>query len=536
MHESTPSATPSEMPVSSEGGLRLGAIDIGSNSLHMVIAQVDEDGAVTTLWRIKEMVGLGRISFPSRRLSAEAMERALSALTHFQDTCRRRGCRKIMAVATSAVREAENGGEFIERVRRRTGLRVRVVSAREEARLIYLGARHECELGEQPNLILDVGGGSAEFIVGNSRKAALLESRKLGAARMTAQFINSDPPAQGQIDALVQHYQRELTPLLAKIARLEPKQIMGCSGTIEALACLCDEQNRSLRDGGAVLKRNALDELVVKLRTSTAPERSALKGMDAKRQDQILAGAMLVQQILHHLDVPNLSLCGGALREGMLVDYLARHMPDLAIRRDVPDVRRRSVIDLARRCDWHERHSLQVTRIALKLFDLLKPYHALEDSQRELLEYSAMLHDIGWHIAERSHHKHSAYLILHGRLEGFTNQEVRVIANIARYHRKSRPKKSHAGFNRLSAAEQRLVEIGAGILRVSDGLDRSHCGAVSSLRCRKDADHLTLSVKGRGDIQLELWAARRKRGLLERVLQTPVLFKSVIARKTLKAK
>src|SRR5436190_4704805 len=175
--------------------LRLAAIDVGSNSLHMIVAQTGVDGAVTTLWRAKEMVGLGRMSFPSRRLSREAIDQAILALRRFQQEAYTRHCEKIVAVATSAVREATNGGDFIQRAWRELGIKVRVVSARDEARLIYLGVRHAADLKGGPHLIVDIGGGSVEFIVADEHKPLLLESRKLGAARMTAQFVRSDPIA-----------------------------------------------------------------------------------------------------------------------------------------------------------------------------------------------------------------------------------------------------------------------------------------------------------------------------------------------------
>src|SRR5512133_1669858 len=180
--------------VDADQELRLAAIDVGSNSLHMVIAQVDADGGATNLWRLKEMVGLGRNSFPSHHLSQEAMDRALLALKRFGQTALRRGCEKIVAVATSAVREAENGGDFIERARREAGVNVRVVSAKEEARLIYVGVRHAMDFAGGPHLIIDLGGGSVEFIVADGKQPLLLESRKVGAARMTAKFVHSDPP------------------------------------------------------------------------------------------------------------------------------------------------------------------------------------------------------------------------------------------------------------------------------------------------------------------------------------------------------
>ena len=219
------------------------------------------------------------------------------------------------------------------------------------------------------------------------------------------------------------------------------------------------------------------------------------------------------------------SICGRCasanprLREGMMADYLSRHLPDLSIRREVPDPRRRSVLDLARRCDWHQSHSEQVARLCMEFFDQTKPLHKLTATDRELIEYATLLHDIGWHIGRERHHKHSMYLILHGGLKNFTREEIRIIANIARYHRKVRPEISHREFAKLSAHGQRVVQIGAGLLRIADGLDRSHSSVVGGLKTKLRKKRIDISVKARGDAELEIWGARNKSEMLEEVLE-----------------
>src|SRR5436190_1030404 len=271
---------------------RIAAIDVGSNSLHMAVAQADPDGSITTLWRMKEMVGLGRISFPSKNLTAEAMDRAIATLTRFQQAARVRGCEKILAIATSAVREAENGGEFLERAWRELGMRVKVVSARDEAKLIYLGVRHAVDLGSKPHFIVDIGGGSVEFIVGDSTKPAYLESRKLGAARMTARYISSDPVSPADLKALVAQYDRELTPICKDVLALQPVAAIGTSGTMENLAAMCAALYGSKSDKAAattedaVLEREHLGKLVAKLLESKSPQRASIPGLGHHRKDQ----------------------------------------------------------------------------------------------------------------------------------------------------------------------------------------------------------------------------------------------------------
>lgn len=511
-------------PPGDRADFRIAAIDVGSNSLHMVVAQVDADGSLTTLWRMKEMVGLGRISFPARRLSRDATDRAVTTLRRFQQAAQARQCEKVLAVATSAVREAENGGDFLERVRRELGMNIRIVSARDEARLIYLGARHEHEMGNKPHFLLDIGGGSVEFVVADGQRAAMLESRKLGAARMTARYISSDPISPADLKSLLAHYDRELTPLCESILSHKPVAAVGTSGTLENLAAMSNELFGKSGNGSALIEREPLSRLVGRLLESRTRDRAGMPGLDDQRKDQIVAGALLVDELFRRLNLSEIRVCKSALREGILLDYLARHAPELSIRRQVPDPRRRSVLDLARRCNWHQAHHEQVGRICTELFDQTRRLHRLGTEERELIEYGALLHDIGLHIARERHHKHSQYLILNGDLKNFSREEVRIVANIARYHRKAKPADTHPEYARLSKRGRRLVNVGAALLRIADGLDRSHSGVVSGVKVKVGQHHVTIIVSAKGDAELELWGARRQMGLFAEVFERTVSF------------
>jgi exopolyphosphatase/guanosine-5'-triphosphate,3'-diphosphate pyrophosphatase len=504
--------------------LRLASIDVGSNSIHMVVAQADADGGITTLWRMKEPVGLGRLSFPAHRLSAESMDRAISVLERFAESARQRQAEKIVAVATSAVREAQNGGDLIERVRRELGLYIRVVSAREEARLIYLAVRHAIKMRGQSHLIVDIGGGSVEFIVGDDKHVHMLESRKLGAARMTAQFVRSDPISQDDLKRLRQNYEKELGPLCQQIRGLRTVKAIGTSGTLENLATLCGGESDGNGHGAQIIERQRMEKLLAQLLESRSKDRAQIRGLDDQRKDQIVAGAVLVSELFERLNLKRMEICPFALREGILLDYLSRHLPDLAIRRELPDPRRRSVIDLARRCNWHKTHSQQVAGICLKLFDELRPLHHMGAAERELVEYGALLHDIGWHIGRDGHHKHSMYLILNGDLKNFTREEIRTIAAIARYHRKAPPRARHENYASLPARFRRIVDVGAALLRLSDGLDRSHCSAIVDLRCKVGHGDVKCVLAAKSDAELEIWGARRKMGWFKKVFGRSIAF------------
>jgi exopolyphosphatase/guanosine-5'-triphosphate,3'-diphosphate pyrophosphatase len=511
--------------------LRLAAIDVGSNSIHMVVAQIDPDGGVTTLWRMKEHTGLGKLSFPKRRITNEAIDRGLAVLARFKHAAQTKSAEKVVAVATSAIREASNGGEFIQRAWREHRIRIRVVDAREEARLIYLGARHGSCFGDKPDepaMLLDIGGGSAEIIVGTNERAMVLESRKLGASRMTARFIKSDPPDAKDVERLRKHYQKELKPIMTSgVLPLEPAKFVGTSGTLENIAAMCAANSKST-DDVTTIDVKPLDKLVAKLLKSTSDKRTEMPGLDAKRSDQIIAGVLLVQEVMRSIEplgLKKIELCGSALREGILVDYVQRKLPKMQIRREVPDPRRRSVLDLCRRCEWHKVHSTQVTRLALRLFDELQGLHQLGPLDRELLEYACLMHDIGWHIGGKGHHKHSAYLIRHGKLKGFTEEEVEIMALIARYHRKALPKEKHDDYQSLPKRARQMIDQASAILRVADGLDRSHAGVVRDLDCKVKGKTVTVSLSVETDAELEVWGATRKSEWFETVFNKTIEFR-----------
>jgi exopolyphosphatase/guanosine-5'-triphosphate,3'-diphosphate pyrophosphatase len=324
---------------------------------------------------------------------------------------------------------------------------------------------------------------------------------------------------------LLAHYDSELIPLCKSIEALRPVKVIGTSGTLENVAAMCgSEPSHNGESTMAVIERGPLEKLVEELVDSRSKDRAKIHGLDDGRKDQIIAGALLVQELFTRLHIKRIHICPAALREGILLDYLSRHLPDLAIRKEVPDARRRSVLDLARRCDWHRTHSEQVARLAMMFYDELKPLHGFGSEARELIEYGAMLHDIGWHIARDGHHKHSMYLILNGDLKNFSREEVAIIANIARYHRKSTPKKKHDSYQSLSGRARRIVDVGASILRLADGLDRSHSSVIQNIRCKIEDKSVRCILTARSDAELEIWGARRKMKWFNQVFKTSISF------------
>jgi len=524
-------------------GLRIAAIDIGTNSLHMVIVEVTDTLSFRTLSSDKDLTNLGAAALVHHRLSKRAIDHTLDALARYQQIAKGLDCDVILAYATSAVRESINGGDFVTAAKHRLGLSIQVISAQEEAHLIYLAVKQAIDLGSTspggsggggPSLIVDIGGGSCELIVGTNERPLLVESFKLGASRLSQQFVHSDPIDKKDRDKLESHLRKTLKHTIEKIKELRPQRVIGTSGTMENLVSMAVSQHGSEIVRHRLLtqmRRDDFVEVYKRLSRMTLSERKHFPGLDPGRADQITAGAMLVEHLFDKLDIPHIDVCDRAVREGMIIDYMQTHWPKVKLSVQIRDPRRRSVFELGRRCNFDEKHALQVTRLALALFDSLQDLHRMSPHDRELLEYASILHDIGWHIGHSGHHKHSQYLIKNGDLEGFSPNELDLIANVARYHRKSPPKKSHGDYTALNPDDRDRVWTLAGILRIADGLDRGHYGNVVHLNTIVRDDTISIRVFTQSDPELELWGASHKTDMFEKMFDRHAKLSARPARK-----
>jgi len=509
--------------------VRLAAVDLGSNSVHMLIADVGTDGRIQVVDRVKEMVRLGRRAFITGRLSQASMDLAVHALATFGRLARIRGAERVSAVATSAVREARNGADFVQRLRRETGFRVRVISGAEEARLIFRAARHALGLSGGPHLVVDVGGGSAELVVVQDGRPLLLRSLPLGAARLTERFFTSDPPTRGQVRRLEAHLEREVGPLLTRLRHGGVHRAIGTSGTINTLVAMATAARGvdPARLHGVSVPVVDVARLRRQLLAADAAERAELPGMDAKRVDLMPAAAVLVDFLLERSGADELVACGWALREGLLLDLASRAGGRRALS---SDVRRRSVEALATKFAGANAHGRQVARLALALFDATAPALGLGSGARELLEFAALLHDIGHGVDHDRHHRHTHYLIHNAELLGFDRGEIAVIAHVARAHRKQVPRESDPELRTLPASARRNVRGLAALLRVADALDRTHFGVVKEVVATLGTGGLRVEIDTDGeDAELELWAASRRVDLLSRLLDRPVELRLLVA-------
>ena len=508
----------------------LAAIDIGTNSIHLVVVQINPTlPAFTIIAKEKDTVRLGDRNLKTGELTPEAIERAMAALRRCKDLAVSFNADQIIGVATSAAREAPNGKQFLQRVESELGLFVNLISGQEEARRIYLGVLSGMEFNGHPHIIIDIGGGSTELILGDSHEARFLSSTKVGAVRLTQEYVTTDPISDEEF-LYLQAYVRGLLerPVAELRALLEPDevpQLVGTSGTIETLAIINAKEKIGEEPdplSGYQMSREDLKELIERFASMDYEERLDVSGMSEKRAEIILAGALVLLEAMTMLELDSITICERALREGMIVDWMLTHGFIENRLRYQGEVRDRSVIKIAHKYQVNLDYSERVAAFALSLFDQTKgKLHDWGDQERELLWSAAILHNCGLYISHSSHHKHSYYLIRNAELLGFTDLEIEVIANLARYHRRAKPKKKHDNYSNLPNKEYReMVSQISAILRLTVALDRRQIGAIQKIRCDYLPDdkelHLHLFPSDPEDnCALELWSLNYKKDIFE---------------------
>ncbi len=509
-------------------GDTLAAIDVGTNSFHLVVARVVGDDRFEVVGREKEMVRLGSGAGDMKVLAADAIDRGVATLARFRQVADISGA-PVRAVATSAVREAENHDEFLRRAELEAGVHVEVISGVEEARLIHLGVLQAVPVFDRPLFLVDIGGGSTELLFGYQGEARASRSLKLGAVRLTNRFFAGDRLHPSALSSCRSYVRSVLMPFAHETGTLGFEVAIASSGTAQAVAQI----SVALRGGDSPqtwnrheLAADDVGRVVARLaKAHSVAERRKVPGLDPKRADIILAGALLLEQVVDVFGVEQLVISDYALREGVLLDTLQRTRGLVNAPHHLRELSRRSVAHLAEACDEDPLHSTHVARLALQLFDATRPQHGLDDGCREYLEAGALLANVGLFISHSQHHRHSYYVIRNSeRLTGFTDAEIEIIAQVARYHRKSAPKASHPEFARLGPDDQALVRALAALLRVAIGLDRTHDGRVGAVTARLERGQLVISAHpaGEADLGLELYTAADRSTLLAEVLGRPV--------------
>jgi exopolyphosphatase/guanosine-5'-triphosphate,3'-diphosphate pyrophosphatase len=504
--------------------MRVAAVDLGSNSFHLVIADVHPDGSFTPVSAEKEMLRLGDVVTREGHIPRDAADAAVATMRRFRLLAEAAGAAEILACATSALRTATNGDEVLDRIEAEAGVDADAIDGQEEARLIYTAIRAAVAIEPAPAVCFDLGGGSLEIMVGDNGELAWATSERLGVGRLTTEFVHSDPISKADRRRLRQHIVSVLGPCAVEVGAFEPKMAIGSSGTIEDLAHMIAarrtaEVPHTLHH--LTFTRSELDALRDDLLAATSAERRKFEGLDTKRVDLIVAGAEVMAVAMELFEVEEMTVSEWALREGMVLDAIGRHDP--ADWSDDPlTIRRASVMALARRCNWPAAHSRAVADLALGLFDGLRDLHGLGDDDREILEYAALLHDIGEHVAHEGHDRHAAYLVRNGRLRGLSPEAVTDLTALVRWHRRGDPKSGDDLVGELSDDQRDRIRRLCAILRIADGLDRGRKQHVTSVQVRVGPELVLIHVRASGDPELELWGARRKRELFERVFKREI--------------
>lgn len=493
----------------------LAIIDLGTNTFHLLIVELGEDEQYIIREKFKEPVKLGEGGINSGEIAPRAYKRGIAALAKFAKLIESRGVEDVLAFGTSALRSAKNAKDFIKEARRAAGVKVRVIGGNEEAALIYKGVRRGVAFppGEDV-LLVDIGGGSVEFIVGDPQEAKLLRSLKLGAARLLEAVNPQDPITEADIEKAHAIIGEQLDPLLEELKEFQLSTLVGSSGTFETLSALAAYDAGDLmsmdKPNGYTYSPAIFNQLRDKLLRSTREQRKGFAGMDPVRIDMILMGVILVDYVLQRLELEQILVSEFALKEGILYDYLEELHDSMGKPSSkASSLREKTVLGLCKRYNVDMGHSEQVAKLAGKLFDLLKPHHNLGPEARNMLVYAAYLHDIGHFIKRSGHHKHGQYILLNSELPGFNSNEIHLLANLVRYHRKSLPTPEHFHYNVLYPADKDMIRKLGGLLRIADNLDRGHRHLIEDIRLGPGTTHsLLLWVSAKESVEIELEAAR----------------------------
>jgi exopolyphosphatase/guanosine-5'-triphosphate,3'-diphosphate pyrophosphatase len=478
---------------------------------------VEPDGTYRVLDEEQEMTRLGRGLYQSGRLGHAPMERSLEALGKMKAIADGFAVLDLKTIATSAVREASNGRLFCREAWRRHRLRVEVIAPEEEAQLAFQSVARHFNLEGQSTAVVDIGGGSAEVVLALGGVVEQVCSLPLGAVRLTERWVRSDPLKQRHWEALRAAIDRTIKTAIGK-PPFAAEVMIGSGGTFSSLA----QMARHAREGqpgpihGYVVTRGDLIRLLDRLRETPLGARRQIPGINPKRADILVAGAAVVARLAKWLGTQRVLISDRGIRDGVLLAMIHEHTGSTGPARVEASDRMEAVRQFARRCRSNERHCAHVATLAGQLFDQLKDDYQIPAAGRDVLQAAALLHDIGYLINHAKHHKHAYHLIMHGDLPGFSAHEVELIANVARYHRRALPKKSHENLARLDKEDRRLVRRLAGMLRIADGLDRTHAQVVSAVSYRISGSNAKIEAHAARNPRVELWDAQRKALLFEK--------------------
>jgi exopolyphosphatase / guanosine-5'-triphosphate,3'-diphosphate pyrophosphatase len=505
-------------PAGAAAGQRLAAVDVGSNSIRLLVTEVAVDGTYRVLDDEKQTTRLAQGLAAKGSLGEPAMQHTLEALGHMQAIAAGYGVKHIEVIATSAVREASNGDAFLQLVHEKLGLQIEVIAAEEEGRLSFDSIARHFNLQGTSAVAVDLGGGSAEVVLVADGVIETIHSLPLGAVRLTEGFIHSDPCSDADFKRLRRHIRDTLEATVGDRPFRRPLMI-GAGGTFMALANIAMRRRGLLAPtpAGYELNRPEVRHILNYLRELPLRARKNVAGLHADRADIIIAGLTVIERLMKRFAVQQLLIHDQGVRDGLLLRMVRRVLgregqPVLPTTDPLEGVRQFAVA-----CGVEPTHSRQVTRLVMQLFAQLREPLGLTATDSRILEAAAILHEVGYLINYEKHHQHSYHLIMHGNLRGLAPRERELVANVARYHTRSAPKRRHPNFARLADADRQTVLRLSALLRVADGLDRTHMQWVEKLECSWEPDHVRVSVVGAQRPDVDLWHANQKAKLFKKV-------------------
>jgi len=488
---------------------RYAAIDIGSNSVRMLAAEVDSNGVLTPLAIDRQVTRLGESVFGQGAISEQAMSLVCGMLTKMAQTYRKLDIKVVRAVATAAVRDASNQKLFLDRASEAIESSVEIISGQEEARLIHLGVQSRWPHSSSRILIIDIGGGSAEIIVGENGKFREAYSRPLGAVRLTGMFCKHDPPGTNELAALQEWIEEKSSVAIEKFRRLKFQRVIATSASASAIVCAANRIPRARREEADRRRATAsqIRRLYHDLSAKNLAARRKVTGIGERRSEIIVPGAAVLMHVLDQLKQPSLYYCAAGVREGIVADLAARRVG--AELSQLSAEQRKVIEQTARRFGVDLTRARKVASIAHALFESLEQVHKLQPEAGKLLEAAAHLYDTGHYISDTGHHKHSEYIVFNAELPTFTARERLIIAALCRFHRKSMPGARHVQFQVLPAEYKRTALLLIPLLRLADALDRGKEQRVESMKCEVTAGTVQLRINSRKGIDLEAWASGR---------------------------
>ncbi len=496
---------------------RLAAIDIGSNSMRLLVAEPLRDGTYRILDEERESTRLGRSLNSTGQLTPEAIEHTLTALRNFKKIAEGFQVAELRTIATCAVREATNGPEFCRRAKEEVGIEIEVISSDREAHLAFFSVQRAFDLHGKNIIVADIGGGSTEIVLASGQVIEGVYSTPLGAVRLTEQYGTTDATAPGQhgFEQMQEAVDRCLKKTVPK-PFFVPHLLIGSGGTFTALGemIMASKGQQNLPVRGYTVTRAQVSHLLDRLRKIPVKNRKSVAGLSPDRADIIVAGLTVIDRLMLRFHVNTLQIHSRGVRDGLLLTMIDQSLGSPS---EDPHDRESSIERFAASCSGEIQHGRHVAKLAGRIYEQMQTMFSLDPADRPFLEAAARLQDVGYLINYDQHHKHSYHLILNSRLAGFQPRELELIANVARYHRGAEPKKRHGNFRQLSKDDRHRVRRLASILRIAGGLDRSHTQQVRDVLVSRNESGIHLQVISDENPEVDLWGARRRSEFFEQV-------------------